>query len=248
MSVGGRRPMSIVLTLIASVILGIYGMNLPKNTDAQKQQDLWLINKIDYDYMGDAPSGPGSVTDMCPPVPEVLPPGSCHVKVCNSDRECERQSRKCCYNGCTYTCLPEVGTPAYFDWLKQPTSRLSSGRSWLLNGPEFVNELESCSTSPVEEDEDPLLCPHGYVCNIEDPGSPDKGIPNSGHCVKEADDSQPEEELQKDNTPSEEMDPPEPSLHCTLDEMGVLVMEGADIKMEGKTCRCIEGSLWCDTS
>ncbi|XP_013384436.2 WAP four-disulfide core domain protein 1-like [Lingula anatina] len=44
-------------------------------------------------------------------------------------------------------------------------------------------EEEPCSTS-VTGDEEPLLCPHGYVCHIVEAGSPDKGVPNSGVCKK----------------------------------------------------------------
>ena len=47
--------------------------------------------------------------------------------------------------------------------------------------------VESCSTSPVDDDEDPLLCPHGYYCHVTHQGNPAKGFPNSGYCVKETD-------------------------------------------------------------
>ena len=54
-----------------------------------------------------ADEGASVVTpDLCPPVPPVLPPGGCDVETCESDRQCG--GLKCCYNGCVYTCLPEV--------------------------------------------------------------------------------------------------------------------------------------------
>ena len=47
---------------------------------------------------------------------------------------------------------------------------------------------EPCSTSPVEADADPLICPQGYFCSIYDNGDPKKGIPNQGVCAKLSDD------------------------------------------------------------
>ena len=66
--------------------------------------------------MYDRPQGDQAVeeqTELCPPVPALLPEGSCHAQKCSSDRECEDSgARKCCYNGCIYTCLPELAPPA----------------------------------------------------------------------------------------------------------------------------------------
>ena len=49
---------------------------------------------------------------------------------------------------------------------------------------------EDCSTNDIMDDEDALLCPHGYICHIEDPGNPSQGIPNRGTCIKERNRSQ----------------------------------------------------------
>lgn len=51
--------------------------------------------------------------ELCPPVPAVLPEGSCDLPTCSSDRMCgaDGDRRKCCYNGCIYTCLPELRPP-----------------------------------------------------------------------------------------------------------------------------------------
>jgi hypothetical protein len=46
--------------------------------------------------------------------------------------------------------------------------------------------VEPCSTTPYE-DEDPLLCPTGYICHVEKPGNSKKDLPNLGHCIPEKD-------------------------------------------------------------
>ncbi|KAL3862430.1 hypothetical protein ACJMK2_008396, partial [Sinanodonta woodiana] len=125
------------------------------------------------DYISDGQT----VTDdmqLCPPIPDVVTDDACVKNTCDSDSSCKDMER-CCFNGCVYVCMHEIQPPP--------------GVSWLISGPRRTTaDMESCSTSPVEEDEDPLLCPHGYVCHIENPGNPKKGIPNRGYCVKETSD------------------------------------------------------------
>ena len=40
-----------------------------------------------------------------------------------------------------------------------------------------------CSTTPPDEDEDALLCPTGYMCEVDFPGDPEHEIPNRGRCI-----------------------------------------------------------------
>jgi len=47
--------------------------------------------------------------------------------------------------------------------------------------------VDWCSTSYVYDEsieEQPLLCPHGYVCRLDTGGHNDNGIPNRGRCVR----------------------------------------------------------------
>lgn len=66
---------------------------------------------------------------------------------------------------------------------------------WILPGA----TVEMCSTTPPEDDSDPLVCPHGYVCSIDDVGNPEQGIPNKGHCVLVEDASAKSGEMTVDN-------------------------------------------------
>ncbi|KAK7094185.1 hypothetical protein V1264_007841 [Littorina saxatilis] len=179
-------------------------------------------------------------TELCPPVPATLPEGSCHVKTCNSDRDCgDSGHRKCCYNGCMYTCLPELGPPAFLDWIREPRRRLRSGLSWLITGPDLANEEEPCSTTPVEADADPLLCPQGYFCSIYHEGNVQKGIPNQGLCLKLADDSDID-----DTETEQEFTPPVQHAHaCDLD--GEMLIEGHAVNLDGKHCVCKQRQLIC---
>ena len=49
---------------------------------------------------------------------------------------------------------------------------------------------EPCNTSPVGPDEDPLLCPYGYVCHVDDSHDHKKRRKNSGqgYCIKQTND------------------------------------------------------------
>ncbi|CAL1535499.1 unnamed protein product, partial [Lymnaea stagnalis] len=71
-----------------------------------------------------------------------------------------------------------------FDWIQEPARRLQFGQSWLVPGPNENLNVEMCSTTPLDDDSDPLVCPHGYECSIDDVGSPETGVPNRGHCVR----------------------------------------------------------------
>ncbi|KAG8437485.1 hypothetical protein GDO86_008259 [Hymenochirus boettgeri] len=105
----------------------------------------------DYEY----PLHPHNTkNDRCPPPPQSLPEHACEVPSCRSDSECERHKR-CCYNGCIYSCLESVQPPP----------------------------AEACSTT--EDGDEPLHCPTGYECHIINPGSPAEGIPNRGQCIKQ---------------------------------------------------------------
>jgi len=47
--------------------------------------------------------------------------------------------------------------------------------------------VDWCSTSYIYDetvDEEALLCPHGYVCQVDTAGHTQSGIPNRGRCVR----------------------------------------------------------------
>ncbi|XP_006860351.1 PREDICTED: WAP four-disulfide core domain protein 1 [Chrysochloris asiatica] len=128
------------------------------------------------------PGPPPLRPDSCPPPPHVLPPGACQVVSCQADTQCLSHKR-CCYNGCAYTCLEAVPPPPVLDWLVQPKPRWLGGNGWLLDGPEEVLPAEACSTT--KDGAEPLHCPSGYKCHILSPGDMAKGIPNHGQCVRQ---------------------------------------------------------------
>ncbi|KAK6175178.1 hypothetical protein SNE40_013695 [Patella caerulea] len=249
-----RQSMMYLYSNIVFCILTIPIVVVSRNIVVDNQNDVseerWLSDGVFYDYMADAPVGltpSDQFDDKCPPVPVNLLDGACDAVICNSDRECSDESFKCCYNGCTYTCRPKVQPPPFVDWIHEPRRRLSSGRSWLVNGPDTEREVEICSTSPVEIDEDPLMCPHGYYCNIEDFGNPRKGIPNRGHCVKKADD-QKLDTIKGDLADTGITDDSDDNIYkqhgCLLDDQ--LILEQATIQLEGKICHCKFGELVCE--
>jgi hypothetical protein len=48
-------------------------------------------------------------------------------------------------------------------------------------------EVQTCTTSRFGKNEDPLLCPHGYICHVMIKGNRKKRIQNRGYCVPEKD-------------------------------------------------------------
>ncbi|RUS87132.1 hypothetical protein EGW08_005132, partial [Elysia chlorotica] len=182
--------------------------------------------------------------ELCPRVPSQLPVGSCDLHQCVSDDDCSDRQLKCCYNGCVYTCLPEVHHPARKSVL------------CVINSTEM--SIEMCSTSYQEEDEDddsdPLVCPHGYECSIDDPGKPEAGIPNRGHCVKVMDVREVKEKtIEPQSSPSidhmlqaDAPYSPPASRHCMLGYDGLMLLSGHSITKDGRECFCLESELKCD--
>nr|XP_032813691.1 WAP four-disulfide core domain protein 1 [Petromyzon marinus] len=138
------------------------------------------------DYEAEAPEQQRS--DRCPPPPQRLPERACEVASCRANSECG-QTKRCCYNGCSYACLEPVPPPPVLDWLVQPKPRWLGGNGWLLDGPEEVLPAEACSTT--EDGDVPLQCPTGYECHIIRPGNPALGLPNRGQCVKQREHADP---------------------------------------------------------
>ncbi|XP_033119885.1 WAP four-disulfide core domain protein 1-like isoform X2 [Anneissia japonica] len=109
----------------------------------------------------------------------------CSACSCWADSQCGH-NKKCCHNGCTYTCMQVITPPLVFDWLEEPTRQRESGKAWLIDGPEDNLAEEVCTTSIFPDDDSlPLECPTGYQCFIQDDGDIEQGIPNRGVCVKQ---------------------------------------------------------------
>lgn len=224
--------------------------------------DSWLADGTFYDVDQLQGGDDLLITDLnselCPRVPNELPVESCDVTQCISDDECSGRQLKCCYNGCVYTCLAEVHRPVQIDWLQEPQKRLQYGSSWTIPDQNGNIDVELCSTTPVEDDDDddddadPLICPHGYECSIDDPGKPEAGIPNRGRCVKVIDVRKVTEKLE-----------PKPSLsmeetlqadapysytpkNCPLGYDSLVLLEGHSITQNGRECLCEAAELKCD--
>eukprot|EP00106_Octopus_bimaculoides_P011315 XP_014778757.1 PREDICTED: WAP four-disulfide core domain protein 1-like [Octopus bimaculoides] len=147
--------------------------------------------KIDYDYQGDSPKeeDTSSSQEACPSVPKTFSQSACQQSQCKTDQDCNNNKHKrCCFNGCIYTCTQPIDEPALIDWRVAPRRIVKSAPYWLIRDPETPEQYQSCSTSKVLDDGDPLLCPDGYVCHIVTPENHEQNIPNRGWCVKEKDD------------------------------------------------------------
>ncbi|BFZ23748.1 hypothetical protein BsWGS_26787 [Bradybaena similaris] len=233
------------------------GAPVSHTADGAESEERWLADQSFYEleYDEEKPQADGrqlAVSNLCPPVPKRLPLGGCDLAQCSSDRECTDKQLKCCYNGCVYTCLPEIKPPPYFDWIREPSRRLQFGQSWLVPGPNLQLDVMRCSTTASQEDSDPLVCPHGYECSIDDDSRPAEGIPNSGHCVKVADDVT---DVRATSPPGNDSvsiklagDAQEDtaSLHACHLEDHMIILSGHAISFEGQNCQCQETLLVCD--
>lgn len=216
---------------------GILHVNLAREEEAR---ELWLDDFTKdylYDMQGDSPTG-GST---CPPPPEHIEAWACKATSCASDVDCTGAHTRCCNNGCRFTCMATVQEPPVVDWIREPPRILKSGYSWLVPGEESDNQgsnsVEWCSTSALDEDEDALLCPHGYQCHIEAPGDPAAGVPNRGRCLKQRAHTQEPRQTFR--------------LKPSAIRSGVCVFEDQEIPDQAEfvyhhyPCSCIDGSIEC---
>ncbi|CAG2231184.1 WFDC1 [Mytilus edulis] len=183
----------------------------------------WKNYETSKDYLGDSVAGLVlQDNEKCPPLPEVISSSACMATPCFHDKDCGTSEGRCCDNGCVFTCFSYPIGPTYIDWVREPRRQQVNGISWLMKGPNLAEELEPCSTT-YHEDEDPLLCPTGYICHVERLGNSKKDVPNLGHCIPE-----------KDVFPTVD---PNPSRHletdCYLEKY--LMADGAKIKVRNRT-------------
>lgn len=183
---------------------------------------------------------PNSI-DTCPPPPSDMPTYKsifCEAPTCHSDGECSpRELRRCCFNGCKFTCLMKMLPPPLVDWSESPSDQ---NQGFLL----LDNRVETCTTSHFDSSsawEQPLLCPHGYTCHILDLGEPTKGVPNRGHCVKERHTHKTHAHgpvwhfrIRTGSTSN---------LGCTLDSH--VYSNGAFFQYDRHPCTCEQGMITC---
>jgi len=183
--------------------------------------------------------------DTCPPPPSDMPSYKsvfCSAPTCHSDRECApRQLRRCCFNGCKFTCLMKMLPPPLVDWSESPNNRQ---KGMLLLDDRGDSSVETCTTSHFDSSsawEQPLLCPHGYTCHILDLGEPTKGVPNRGHCVKERHTHKTHAHgpvwhfrIRTGSTSN---------LGCTLDSH--VYSNGAFFQYDRHPCTCEQGMITC---
>lgn len=223
-------------------------VNLVTSHSAKSVQDFlsprektrWLADEANYDdddeYIRDEPQSLDLSDDVseCGPVPDIVITGFCKKKVCSSHDDCRKKNHRCCFNGCVKTCTRQPDPPPFFDWIREPRSRVVSGVSWLIDGPANNNELQSCTTSRVGKNEDPLLCPHGYTCHVVRKGNRRKRIQNRGYCV-------PNEESVA--LRDQQINQSSATGECLLDKY--ILAEGAFMFFDGKKCFCKNGFLEC---
>ncbi|XP_035218476.1 WAP four-disulfide core domain protein 1-like [Stegodyphus dumicola] len=113
---------------------------------------------------------------FCPAPKLPLEENDCKLTTCRTDDDCQSTNKSCCFNGCIFTCVTKMSPPPVIDWDDEhdvPTLR--------KEGEAVVR----CTTSPRPAPSEPVGCPKGYICKIDDYGDPIEGRYNSGVCVPE---------------------------------------------------------------
>lgn len=205
----------------------------------------WLPDAIDYDYQADSTASENSLSrpqETCPPVLKTRSKKACNQRQCKTDLDCKRKRHKrCCFNGCVYTCTRQIDKAPVVDWRKPPRRVMKSAFYWLIQDVDRPEEFQSCSTTRVTEDEDLLLCPHGYTCHIILEGDQERGIPNRGRCIKEKDN---DTKLKLSEWKEEKSTYLNPN---SCYEKTVIFLNGATAQYHGKWCHCKNGTLTCTT-
>ncbi|KAH9487486.1 WAP four-disulfide core domain protein 1 [Bulinus truncatus] len=116
---GGHHLCIILLTIEMqfSVVLSAPSQYL----ESSQQRETWLSDQVFYDL--EETESPDT-NELCPPVPRQIAVESCKAIPCRSDSECTGSQLRCCYNGCVFTCLPQVNPAPHFDWINEPVRQL----------------------------------------------------------------------------------------------------------------------------
>ncbi|XP_042910389.1 WAP four-disulfide core domain protein 1 isoform X2 [Parasteatoda tepidariorum] len=163
----------------------------------------------------------------------------CKVSICHKHADCASRNQSCCFNGCIFTCVDKISPPPVIDWDNEP------------DAPPLRKEGEAvlrCTTSPRPAPSEPVGCPAGYVCRIEDHGDALDRRYNSGICVP---DSTPDEHLGKNDHESDHLKEKtrKQTVYlpggCVLSEVQFKDMQDFMTKPYVKECICVEGSVEC---
>lgn len=180
----------------------------------------------------------------CPPVTggstscaAAVPPAS-HIH-CRSDDDCSSFSgRKCCHDGCRLACLVAQPPPPYIDWKYEPRVDFAPGNSWLIRGLDEESEVDWCSTSYLDEER--LMCPHGYVCQLDDDDRRrENATPNRGRCVRKPPEPPADEERLLRLSDSRA-----PDGKCVVSSDQVY-SAGDTFRYGQHMCKCEDGSVMC---
>ncbi|XP_071946084.1 WAP four-disulfide core domain protein 1-like [Antedon mediterranea] len=167
---------------VSAVFLGVYLLVLIETGNSRSHHHKHHRNICNH---GRHRSNIETNEGECPPSTNGGNTQECNTCTCLADSQCGH-GEKCCHNGCVYTCMEVITPPLVFDWLEEPIRQRTSGKAWLIDGPEDNLAEETCSTSIFPDDDSPPLeCPTGYECFIQDEGDVEHGVPNRGVCVKQ---------------------------------------------------------------
>lgn len=159
----------------------------------------------------------------------------CSARPCRHRQDCA--DLLCCFNGCVFTCTREMEPAPVIDWLQD-----SEANPVAL--PDAA--VQSCSGFPRPAPSQPTGCPVGYICRIQDPGDPLRGIPSSGTCVphstEEVSFSEDEGNLFKEKVGKDTVYLPG---GCMLTAKQYEHMQQFMLKSYVVDCFCIKGSVEC---
>ncbi|XP_054722640.1 WAP four-disulfide core domain protein 1-like [Uloborus diversus] len=161
----------------------------------------------------------------------------CRATVCKDDTDCQRRNQSCCFNGCVLSCMERMDPAPVIDWDQEPEA------------PPVRKEgtaVLHCTTSPRPAPSEPVGCPKGYVCRIEEPGDPLQGRPGTGICVPQPQEQRKfgteEDSILKENTRKQTVYLPG---GCVLSEDQYQHMRDFMSRSYVTECLCVEGSVEC---
>ncbi|GFQ90408.1 WAP domain-containing protein, partial [Trichonephila clavata] len=108
-----------------------------------------------------------------------------------------------------------------------------------------------CTTSPRPAPSEPVGCPKGYTCKIEDHGDPIERRYNSGICVPDSNNEGDTEEDSTDESGLKEKTRKQTVYlpgGCILSEKQFEDMKDFMTRSYVDNCSCIEGSIECRVS
>lgn len=176
----------------------------------------------------------------CPAPKFPIEGNDCSLPTCHEDKDCLSKNQSCCFNGCIFTCIERISPPPVIDWEEEPQP------------PQIREEgaaVLRCTTSPRPAPSEPVGCPKGYVCRIDNHLDPLEGFANIGVCVPETpNDLDPEiddESGIKEKTIKQTVYLPG---GCVLSETQYKHMQDFKKRSYVVDCFCNDGNVECQIS